>query len=244
MAKTKVKKDANCAECAVIKKACRFADGKGPLNCPTTKEREIIQEALKVYDQPEVREFARQASVQEGECYANRDVKPYIMHPVKPRLQEIMEFCRRMGYQRLGLAFCGGVTNEAAMLSEVLKKNGFEVVAVSCKVGAIPKERIGIKDSEKIRIGEFEPMCNPIAQAEILNDAETDFNIMLGLCVGHDSLFLKHVKAYATVFAVKDRVTGHNPMAALYTVRSYNQRFLKLEMGSAEEIKSRLVGKK
>jgi uncharacterized metal-binding protein len=67
---------------------------------------------------------------------------------------------------------------------------------------------------------------------------------MLGLCVGHDSLFLKHIKGYATVFAVKDRVTGHNPMAALYTVRSYNQRFLKLEFGSDAEIKSRLTANK
>jgi uncharacterized metal-binding protein len=207
-------------------------------------ERETIGEALELYDDPEVREFARNASIQEGQCYADRDRKPYIMHPVKPRLQEVMEFCDRMGYRRLGLAFCGGLTNEAAVLSEVLKKNGFDVVAVSCKLGAVPKERIDIKDEEKIRIGEFEPMCNPIAQAKMLNKAKTDFNIMVGLCVGHDSLFLKHVDAYATVFAVKDRVTGHNPMAALYTVRSYNQRFLNLEFGSEDEIKSRLVGKK
>jgi len=240
----KTKKDINCAQCSVIRKACRFEDGKGPATCPTQNKKEIIKKAAKIYEQPDVKEFARQASVQEGECYANRDSKPYTMHPTKPRLQEIMEFCEKMGYKRLGLAFCGGLTNEAALLSEVLEKNEFQVVSVSCKCGAIPKERIGVRDEEKIRIGEFEPMCNPIAQAEILNDADTDFNIMLGLCVGHDSLFLKHVKKYATVFAVKDRVTGHNPMAALYTVRSYNQRFLKLTFGSDEEIKSRLVAKK
>ena len=242
--KSKKEKEINCAECGVVAKACRFEEGKGPSTCPTINEEAVFEEALSIYDQPEVREFARQASIQEGECYANRDRKPYIMEPVKPRLQEIMEFCERMGYKRLGLAFCGGLTNEAAMLSEVLKKNGFDVVAVSCKAGGIPKERIGITEEEKIRIGEFEPMCNPIAQAAILNKAETDFNIMLGLCVGHDSLFLKHVKAYATVFAVKDRVTGHNPLAALYTIRSYSQRFLNLELGSEEEIKSRLVAKK
>jgi len=212
--------------------------------CPTERKKDVIQKAVKEYKKPAVREFARQASIQEGECYANRHIKPYTMHPTKPRLQEIIEFCEKMGYKRLGVAFCGGVTNEAALLSEVLEKNGFQVVSVSCKCGAIPKERIGVKDEEKIRIGEFEPMCNPIAQAEVLNDAKTDFNIMLGLCVGHDSLFLKYIKGYATVFAVKDRVTGHNPMAALYTVRSYNQRFLNLQFGSDEEIKSRLVAKK
>ena len=242
--KVKGKKDSNCAQCSVVQKACRLKDGKGPATCPTVHKKDVIEKADKVYDQPGVKEFARQASIQEGECYANRHIKPYTMHPTKPRLQEIMEFCEKMGYKRLGLAFCGGLTNEAALLSEVLEKNEFQVVSVSCKCGAIPKERIGVRDEEKIRIGEFEPMCNPIAQAEVLNDADTDFNIMLGLCVGHDSLFLKHIKGYATVFAVKDRVTGHNPIAALYTVRSYNQRFLNLEFGSDEEMKSRLVAKR
>jgi uncharacterized metal-binding protein len=240
----KGEKDSNCAQCSVIHKACRFEDGKGPAGCPTVYKKDAIEKALEAYDRPEIKEFARQSSVQEGECYAERQIQPYTMHPTKPRLQEIMEFCERMGYKRLGLAFCGGLTNEAALLSEVLEKNGFQVVSVSCKCGAIPKEKIGVKDEEKIRIGAFEPMCNPIAQAEVLNDAHTDFNIMLGLCVGHDSLFLKHIDGYATVFAVKDRVTGHNPMAALYTVRSYNQRFLKLEFGSDEEVKSRLVAEK
>lgn len=237
-------KESNCAQCSVIQKACRFEDGKGPSACPTVYKKDVIEKVLKAYDQPEINEFARQASIQEGACYANRNIKPYTMHPTKPRLQEVMEFCERMEYKRLGLAFCGGLTNEAELLCEVLEKNEFQIVSVSCKCGGIPKEKIGVKDEEKIRIGGFEPMCNPIAQAELLNDADTDFNIMLGLCVGHDSLFLKHIKGYATVFAVKDRVTGHNPLAALYTVRSYNQRFLNLEFGSDEEVKSRLVAKK
>jgi uncharacterized metal-binding protein len=163
------------------------------------------------------------------------------MIPTKSRIEELIEFSQRMGYKKLGLAFCGGLTLEASILSEILEKHGFEVISVSCKVGGIPKERIGVKDAEKIQIGKFEPMCNPIAQAKILNRAGTDFNIMLGLCIGHDSLFLKFVDGLTTVFAVKDRVTGHNPIAALYTSRSYYQRLMKLKFGSPEEMKSRLV---
>ncbi|MBM4323822.1 MAG: DUF1847 domain-containing protein [Deltaproteobacteria bacterium] len=215
--------------------------GRGPSSCPTKKERSTLAEALERYGDPEIKEFARLASVQEGACYAMRDAKPFVMIPTKSRIEELIEFSQRMGYKRLGLAFCGGLTHEASILSEVLEKHGFEVIAVSCKVGGIPKEKIGIKDEEKIRIGEFESMCNPIAQAKILNHAGTDFNIMLGLCLGHDSLFLKFVDGLTTVFAVKDRVTGHNPMAALYTHRSYYQRLMKLEFGSPEEMKSRLV---
>jgi len=217
----------NCTKCETREKICRVEDGKGPSWCPTRKETTTLKEALSEYDAPEVKEFARAASVQEGACYAFRDVKPYVMVPTKTRAEELVEFSKRMGYKKLGMAFCGGLTHEASILSEILEKHGFEVVAASCKVGGIPKERIGVKDEEKIRIGEFEPMCNPITQAKILNQAKTDFNIMLGLCIGHDSLFLKYVEGLTTVFAVKDRVTGHNPMAALYTSQIYYERLIK-----------------
>ena len=217
----------NCAKCLVAEKICHLENGKGPRRCPTKNEKESLGEAIKEYDEPDLKEFARLASVQEGSCYACRDAKPFVMIPTKTRLEELIEFSQRMGYKKLGMAFCGGLNHEASILSEILEKHGFEVVGVSCKVGCIPKERIGVKDEQKIRIGQFEPMCNPIAQARILNKAKTDFNIMLGLCIGHDSLFLKYIEGLTTIFAVKDRVTGHNPMAPLYTSRSYYQRMMQ-----------------
>ncbi|OGP75523.1 MAG: hypothetical protein A2V86_07500 [Deltaproteobacteria bacterium RBG_16_49_23] len=231
----------NCAKCAVVEKICRLEKGRGPSWCPTKKGESALTEAMERYDDPEIKEFARTASVQEGSCYALREARPFVMIPTKSRMEELIEFSQRMGYKKLGLAFCGGLTHEAAVLSEILEKHGFEVISVSCKVGGIPKERIGVKDEEKICIGEFESMCNPIAQAKILNQAGTDFNVMLGLCIGHDSLFLKFINGLTTVFAVKDRVTGHNPLAALYTSRSYYQRLMKMEFGSPGEMKSLLV---
>jgi len=72
-------------------------------------------------------------------------------------------------------------------------------------------------------------MCSPITQAEILNDAEVDFNILVGLCVGHDSLFIKYAKAPITVLVAKDRVFGHNPVAGLYQARAYYRRLLRKE---------------
>ncbi|MDR3567949.1 MAG: DUF1847 domain-containing protein [Syntrophobacteraceae bacterium] len=233
----------NCVKCKVVDKLCRKPDGHGPEFCPTKKKTDIIEESLQEYDKAENREFARLASVQEGQCYANRDSKPYIMEPVKTRIVEVIEFSQKMGYKLLGIAFCGGVTREAGALTEIFEKHGFEVVGVSCKVGGVPKERIGIKEEEKINIGEHEPMCNPIAQAMLLNDAGVDLNIMLCLCVGHDSLFLKYVKGPTTIMAVKDRVTGHNPLAPVYTSDSYYQRLKKLEMGSEEEMTARLTVK-
>lgn len=224
----------NCAKCPAVEKICRVPEGKGPGWCPTKNGADLWRQTIECYRDPEVGEFARAASIQEGECYANREEQPYVMQPVKTRLQELIEFSRRMGYKRLGMAFCGGLSVEASVMADILQGQGFEVVSVTCKVGGVPKETIGIKDVEKIYAGKFEPMCNPIFQARILNAANTDFNIMLGLCIGHDALFLKHIKGLATVFAVKDRVTGHNPMAVLYTSHSYYQRLAKVPDGSVE----------
>jgi uncharacterized metal-binding protein len=195
--------------------------GRGTKGCPTLGEKKLSGEVQKEYQQEDVREFARQASIQEGECYAGREKRPYVMHPTKPRIQEIGEFARRMGYTRLGLVFCVGLYKEAAIVAQILKNHGFETVSIACKVGSIPKEEIGVKDSEKIFIGEHESMCNPILQAKIVNDAKTDFNILLGLCVGHDSLFFKYAEAPTTVLAVKDRVAGHNPLGPIYLWGNY-----------------------
>ena len=230
----------NCAGCAITDRACRVPGGKSPAWCPTTTQENIVAEAVRDYADPGVAEFARAASIQEGECYANRDERPYVMQPMKTRLQELIEFSRRMGYKRLGLAFCGGLMNEAAVLARILKVHGFEVISVTCKVGGVPKETIGIRDEEKIYIGKFEPMCNPISQARLLNEAKTDFNVMLGLCIGHDALFLRNVTGLTTVFAVKDRVTGHNPLGALYTSASYYQRLAKAPAGLSDGTVNRL----
>ena len=67
-------------------------------------------------------------------------------------------------------------------------------------------------------------MCNPIAQAMIINRSGVDMAIMLGLCIGHDTLFIKYCDVPMTVLAVKDRLLGHNPLAALYLSESYYRR--------------------
>ena len=72
-------------------------------------------------------------------------------------------------------------------------------------------------------------MCNPILQARLLNQAHTDLNVAIGLCVGHDSLFYRSSEAYVTTLVTKDRVTGHNPAAALYTARAYYRKKLHME---------------
>ena len=216
----------HCARCKIPKneRICQSRDGKGPKFCPTLNFADLIAAITDEYQCPEFKTFAQLASIQEAECYAHRAAGPYVLQPEKCRIQETMEFAVKIGAKKLGLAFCGGLQREAEMLCDILETKGFEVFSVCCNAGGVPKEAIGIGENQKVHIGEYETMCNPLFQAEVLNQAGTDFNIVLGLCVGHDSLFFKKTTAMCTVLAAKDRVTGHNPLAALYTVHSYYQK--------------------
>jgi len=216
-------------ECARCKKVVCGSEHflEGPPNCPTKHKAEVIKRAIAEYDNPEVSEFARQASIQEFECYLNL---PEGRTPRNPRVEEVAQFARKMGYKKLGIAFCTGLKSEAEILVRILENRGFDIVSVCCKAGGIPKERIGITEEQKIRgPGVYESMCSPISQAEILNEEGTEFNILVGLCVGHDSLFFKYAHAPTTVLIAKDRVFGHNPAAALYLSGSYYRKLLRKE---------------
>ena len=215
-----------CAKCTKVVCTSEHYD-EGPENCPTKTKRELIQRVVAEYRKPEVKEFARQASIQEFECYMNL---PEGMTPRNPRVEEVAQFAKKMGYKKLGIAFCGGLKNEAKILTRILENRGFDVVSVCCAAGGIPKETIGITEEQKVNgPGSWETMCSPITQAEILNDEKTDFNITVGLCVGHDSLFFKYSQAPTTVLVAKDRVFGHNAVMGLYLSGSYYSKLMRKE---------------
>ncbi len=219
-----------CASCGqeMPDRVCMNADGKPGKGCPTVTDKAVLERANAAYGDGDTMEFARQASMQEAACYANRHERPYTMQPSKTRIMEIAEFAQRMGYEKLGLAFCIGLAREAEMAAKVLEGYGFEVMSACCKSGRTSKEDfLGLDDEHKIYQGTDEAMCNPIYQAKLLGEAGAQFNVLLGLCVGHDSLFLQHSQAPCTVLAVKDRVTGHNPLAALYTSGTYYKKLYK-----------------
>jgi uncharacterized metal-binding protein len=174
----------------------------------------------------DVRKLARESARTEAAGYCR-----------STRVEEIMDFARRMGFTRLGIAHCAGLMTEARLACDIFANNGFEVHTICCKVGSIEKEKVGLTDQEKVRPGRFEAICNPIAQAALLAAAGTQLNVVIGLCVGHDSLFFMHSRAPATVLIAKDRVLGHNPVAALYTSHTYYGR-LRQAPASSEGIKA------
>ena len=196
-----------CSDCGSTA-CCAGEEGPFPGDCPT---RDLdTDDLLRAYGDDADGELARQAARVEAGGYCRLT-----------RIEEIMDFARRCGYSRLGLAHCIGLQGEAAVVKRIFEANGLRTEAVACKAGALPKEVLGLGDADKVSAGEFESMCNPIGQARLLADAGTELNVLLGLCVGHDSLFFKHSVAPVTVLAAKDRVLGHNPLAAIYQADGY-----------------------
>lgn len=197
-----------CASCTVLACASKDSD-RLPANCPM-RNQEMMTEILSAYEEPENHDFYVACSAIEAEGYCKW-----------PRLKETLEFCGKMGYHRIGLAFCKGLKKEAKVVADLMRARGFEVVSVICKTGGVSKEKAGIPEEKKIHPDQFEAMCNPIGQARLLNSQNTEFNIALGLCVGHDSLFYKYSNALVTTLVAKDRVLAHNPCGAIYCAEGY-----------------------
>jgi uncharacterized metal-binding protein len=131
-----------------------------------------------------------------------------------PRVLEVVRFAQAAGFSHLGLAYCIGLAEEARACAEILQRR-FRVSSVCCKVCGVPKEELGLA---QLSPGDpDEVMCAPLGQAELLNRAGTELNVLLGLCVGHDALFSRHARAPTTTLVVKDRVLAHNPAGALYS---------------------------
>lgn len=221
-------KTPQCAVCPYdwSERFCRHEKGKAPQNCPTARHQDLVAQSVAESQSGETCEFARQASIQEASGYGHKERGYAAVRPMKPRILEIIEFAKRMNYGRVGLVFCIGLRREARVVHEIFENHGLDVMSVACKVGRVGKEVLGLGEDDKVSPGSFESMCNPILQALLVNRHASQFNVLLGLCVGHDSLFFKYSDAPCTVLAVKDRLLGHNPLAAVYQVEGY-YRYLK-----------------
>ena len=196
-----------CADCAV--KPCRNHNlDQLPKNCPTADFTN--EENMNRYSEEE-KQMAYCSARVEGDFYCQITL-----------VEEIMEYALKMGYEHIGVAFCVGFSEEAKTFVKILRANHFTVDSVCCKNGSVPKSLLGITREQQAHPERpVEPMCNPAAQAEILTNAGCQLAVILGLCVGHDTLFIRHCGIPCTVLGVKDRVLAHNPVGALYMANGY-----------------------
>ena len=203
----------SCTDCGVLN--CHKRNASYPQFCLTEAlTDEEIAETKKLYDKKKNRKISVISAEIEGEFYGKYT-----------RVDEIVEFAKRMGFKKIGIATCVGLIEESKIFAQILRKNGFEVYGAVCKVGSFNKTDIGVEEKYTCVTGNV--MCNPILQAKLLNKAKTELNVVVGLCVGHDSLFYKYSKAISTTLVTKGRVLAHNPVGALYQAKAYYKRLLQ-----------------
>ena len=202
----------SCVDCPTS--GCADGSGRYPAFCVTTALSDADKDALRSE-------------------YLADDVHPIMMAAADAsrcafaeqwcRVEETMYFAHQLGARKIGIAVCSGLLKEGALLADVLRSNGFDVYGIACKAGALPKSDFGLENS-CCDYGTVS--CDPLLQARLLNEAGTDLNIVVGLCVGHDILFMQHAEAPSTTLVVKDRALCHNPAAALHaldTASPYNR---------------------
>ncbi|MZP29929.1 DUF1847 domain-containing protein [Heliobacterium undosum] len=208
----------SCSDCGVLN--CYRREKNFPSFCLTSgAEGDQIDRITESYrTEGETARIARVAAEIEGLYYGKLT-----------RVEEIIAFAKRLGAKKIGIATCIGLINETKTFVKILEAKGLTGYSVLCKVGAVDKTEVGVPEELKIQKGCHESLCNPVLQAELLNQEQTDLNVINGLCVGHDSLFIKYSKAPVTTLITKDRVLGHNPAAALYTSGFYYKRLLERE---------------
>jgi len=141
------------------------------------------------------------------ELYATDEARSLLYHSARveaagychwTRVQEVVELARRLGHQRLGVAHCPDTEREAGLAARLFRDEGLTVI--------VPGPATD---------------CDPVGQALRLAEEGAELNVIAGMCVGHDALFIRHSRAPVTSLVVRDRRLAHNPVAALYTRESY-----------------------
>ncbi len=196
---------ANCADCKTH--AC-YTKG---VNCTGLS----TEEATAAYTEEE-KAIMKAAAYVEATFYSNIT-----------RLEETAEFAKKMGYKKLGMAFCIGLNAEAHYIAKFYRQQGFDFFSVCCKTCSIAKKELGLKQVNPDIA--HEAMCNPKMQARFLAEQGTELFISCGLCVGHDTIFNSNCPGPVTTLVVKDRLLAHNPLGAIYS------RYWKKKLGIMEK---------
>lgn len=208
--------------CLCVKQGCWRGDGaKIPAYCQANSYLEELDRSRKEYARQDVVDIYR------ASCVVREN-----NGGMTPRIEEALIFARELKLSKIGFAACISMENEMDLLVKLFSKEGFQAYTAGCQIGRVTAEERGVPEVR----GYVAALCNPIAQAEILNSAGTELNFILGLCMGHDILFARYSKAPVSTLIVKDRVTGNNPAAALYGWHRRKQLF-GIGLTNSEQVK-------
>ena len=69
----------------------------------------IVRDSIQLYSDPQEKKMMETAAFVESEFYGDLN-----------RIEEVVEFASRMGYKKLGIAFCVGLNDEAVKIADYL----------------------------------------------------------------------------------------------------------------------------
>jgi uncharacterized metal-binding protein len=188
--------------------------GAGPVDCLACRERLCLL-GKKCPSQPG--DAAGPASPAIGAMLESAQDITFEKERTLCRLSEVIYFGLEMKFRRIGVAYCIDLEEPARILVGVLRRF-FETIPVCCKIGGLPvsePELLATGSGGKMGAGPI--ACNPLGQAEMLNALNPDLNVVVGLCVGVDSVFAQASEAPVTTLFVKDKSLANNPIGALYS---------------------------
>jgi len=119
------------------------------------------------------------------------------------RIREVAELATRMEYTNVALAHCPDMRTEAELAARFLEARGLEIL-----------------------LPPVDSTCNPRGMARDFTRRQADLLVLAGMCVGHEAILLQSVTIPATGLIARDHRLRHNPVAALYTSRSYYRKHL------------------
>lgn len=189
--------------CVCKKMGCWLGENDGiPPYCQANHYVPEIEEVNEAYAAPEV------VDIYTAACVVGQKNDGY-----RARIEEALDFAEEMKFSRVGFATCVAFVKELEVIRRLFEMAGIEVFSAGCQIGRSSATNRGLPHLEAYP---DISTCNPIAQAEILNKAETQLNYIIGLCMGHDILFNRYSEAPVSTLIVKDRLLGNNPAAAVY----------------------------
>jgi len=122
-------KEPKCAKCH--QKYCNQGitdERELPDFCPMINFKALIKSTSEKYRDKKIKDFFYKSAITEKEAYdehAARSLGKSI--PVRPRIREISEFAKKIGAQKLGMAFCIGLAEEAKRASAILESHGLDI---------------------------------------------------------------------------------------------------------------------
>ncbi len=195
--------DINLQDSSVTNDSTEFTEEIDCVNCRNYKclEGKVCELSLKINPEVMSRRLKEIMSSATDICFENERILC--------RLSELVYFAIEMNYHKIGIAYCIELAEPAAIVARVLRRF-FNVYPVCCKIG-------GRQLSDSILTGSPKIECNPEGQADLLNIANVDFNIIIGLCMGTDCIFTKLSDAPVSTLFVKDKSLANNPIGAVYS---------------------------